>query len=175
MPRRCETIAMDNRSDCKKRSDIQNLEKAWSKIRNAVDLICPECGTTFTRRPSEIKRSKSPCCSWECRCKHFRGDLGPNAGGGEHMRGAANPNWKGGGATERARLHKRDPLVANWRRRVYARDKYTCRKCGFQPKEKRQLNAHHIKPWADYPEFRFEVSNGVTLCVACHRNAHRKN
>jgi len=166
---------MDNRSDCKKRSDLRNLERAWKSLRNAINLECPVCGTTFTRRPSEIKRSRRPCCSRDCRYKYFRGELGPNAGGGSYMRGKANINWKGGHATERAKQYKRDPKVANWRRRVYARDQCTCQKCGLQPNKPRQLNAHHIKPWADYPELRFEVSNGVTLCVACHRDAHRRN
>ena len=166
---------MDNRSDCKKRSDLLNLEKARAARPKKISVECPECGAIFARSPSELARSKSPCCSWECRCKHFRGDAGPNAGGGQHMRGEKNPNWKGGIATERAKQYKRDPLVANWRRRVYARDKYTCQECGLQPDKKGQLNAHHIKRWADYPEFRFEVSNGITLCVACHRNAHRRN
>ncbi|MFA8336337.1 HNH endonuclease [Burkholderia cenocepacia] len=34
------------------------------------------------------------------------------------------------------------------------------------------LEAHHRKEWAEYPELRFDVSNGITLCRACHWLAH---
>ena len=60
---------------------------------------------------------------------------------------------------------------ADWRKSVYERDKYTCQHCGQVGGE---LNAHHIKPFAQYKELRFELSNGLTLCVECHREVHRK-
>lgn len=53
-----------------------------------------------------------------------------------------------------------------WRKAVYARDKRHCMMCG---KKTHRLNAHHIKRWADYPELRFEVSNGISLCIQHHR------
>ena len=37
-----------------------------------------------------------------------------------------------------------------------------------------KLNAHHLKSWALFPELRFEISNGITLCVICHRKEHKK-
>ena len=32
-----------------------------------------------------------------------------------------------------------------------------------------EVNADHIKQFAYYPELRFEVSNGQTLCEYCHK------
>lgn len=54
-----------------------------------------------------------------------------------------------------------------WRKAVIERDK-CCVKCG----SKEKLVAHHIKPFAQYPELRLDVDNGVTLCELCHRRLH---
>lgn len=59
-----------------------------------------------------------------------------------------------------------------WRAAVYRRDNYTCQRCGVRSSRKNRLHAHHIKYWADYPELRFEVSNGLLLCGSCHAREH---
>lgn len=59
-----------------------------------------------------------------------------------------------------------------WRTAVFERDKYRCIWCGIKSKKgtkKVVLNADHIKPFAAYPELRFAIDNGRTLCVHCHR------
>lgn len=57
-----------------------------------------------------------------------------------------------------------------WRNKVLIRDGYRCQKCGARNVS---MHAHHIKPYADYPELRLDVDNGITLCADCHRDAHR--
>jgi hypothetical protein len=77
------------------------------------------------------------------------------------MFGKHSYNYKGGYKRDRDTIEYQD-----WRLSVYKKDGYTCQLC-------RQLggrlNAHHIKSWKDFPDFRFTVSNGLTLCSSCHR------
>lgn len=58
-----------------------------------------------------------------------------------------------------------------WRISVFSRDEYTCQECN---QIGGSLEAHHIKPFAKYEELRFELSNGLTLCVTCHKELHQR-
>jgi 5-methylcytosine-specific restriction endonuclease McrA len=84
-------------------------------------------------------------------------------------RGSKNPNWKGG-ITERNKALRADWRYFEWRKAVFERDGHTCRDCGDA--RGGNLNAHHIKAFAFYPELRFEVANGITLREPCHRKRH---
>ena len=56
-------------------------------------------------------------------------------------------------------------MATDWRKAVYERDDYTCQWCGVRGG---RMAADHILPWALFPEKRFDVSNGRTLCQPCH-------
>jgi len=80
-------------------------------------------------------------------------------------RGEKHKWYKGG----KSKHHKEKYYTAEykqWRLKVFYRDNFTCQGCnnvgGY-------LTAHHIKSWAKYPELRFEVNNGITLCDNCHK------
>jgi hypothetical protein len=57
-----------------------------------------------------------------------------------------------------------------WREDVFERDNYTCQKCNNYGVE---LNSHHIKSWINYPELRYDINNGETLCIKCHHSTHK--
>lgn len=83
-------------------------------------------------------------------------------------RGVDHPNYKGNRKAQEGRDRTE---YQNWRKQVYIRDDYTCQTCGERG---RILNAHHIKPWAKFPDLRYDVSNGITLCEKCHDLAHNR-
>ncbi len=58
-----------------------------------------------------------------------------------------------------------------WRKAVYERDGYTCQLCGSRGVK---LNAHHKMQYAHFPELRYAIDNGITLCVPCHKAIHRR-
>ena len=53
-----------------------------------------------------------------------------------------------------------------WQKSVFTRDHWTCIFCG---KKGGEIHADHIKPFCDYPELRFAIDNGRTLCKECHQ------
>lgn len=68
-------------------------------------------------------------------------------------------------------LNGRGDNATIWARAVKDRDSYQCQnptcisRAGI-------MHAHHIHNYADYPELREELSNGITLCEPCHYKFH---
>ena len=53
-----------------------------------------------------------------------------------------------------------------WKKEIKKRDGY---KCKMNNKEcKGVLEAHHILAWRDYPDLRYDINNGITLCKFHH-------
>lgn len=81
-------------------------------------------------------------------------------------RGEKHHNWKGGITKEHNKLRGSLEYIL-WRNEVYKRDCWTCKICKIKC-EKGNIVAHHLKKFSDYPELRFILENGMTLCRKCH-------
>jgi hypothetical protein len=68
---------------------------------------------------------------------------------------------------------RRSEEYEKWRVSVYERDSYSCVLCH---KIGGYLEAHHIKSFAKFPEVRFDINNGITVCKYCHSkiDKHRR-
>ena len=84
--------------------------------------------------------------------------------------GKNNPNWKGGISSEN-HLIRAGIEFKLWHEAVFARDNWTCQKCGLKGE---RLCAHHINSFADCVELRTSIENGITVCKDCHQKFHRK-
>lgn len=79
--------------------------------------------------------------------------------------------WKGG-VSKTNDIIRQSVEYKLWREAVFARDDYTCIWCGIRSKKgtgRIYIEADHIKSFARFPELRFAIDNGRTLCAPCHR------
>lgn len=79
------------------------------------------------------------------------------------FKGANNYSWRGGITPINQKI-RGSAEYKLWRSAVIERDKFTCIWCGG----KERLQADHIKPFSLFPELRFAIDNGRTLCFSCH-------
>jgi len=81
------------------------------------------------------------------------------------VKGKNHPCWKGGISKIDKRMH-----IPEWkeiRKKVYARDNWTCQICGKKCNEyKGQIQCHHIVPYRITQDN--SIGNLITLCRSCH-------
>lgn len=147
-----------------------------SASRKYVLTICATCGTEQKRRGDMLKNWGGDCrrCSTkkvaarpemkEIQRENGRRTPPPRENVVNYRRGSDNNLWRGGITPENNRV-RHSIEMKEWRKAVFARDRYTCRCCG---QVSGSIQADHIAPFALHPELRFEVSNGRTLCKSCH-------
>src|SRR3990167_2266206 len=80
-------------------------------------------------------------------------------------RGERHRWWKGG-ITPINEAIRKSLEYKLWRKAVFERDNFTCIWCG---KKDKTIQADHIKPFSLFPELRFAIDNGRTLCHDCHK------
>lgn len=116
----------------------------------------PRKGKKSTK-PSHWKGKKLPYQVWN------KGLVGYKAGDKHY-------NW----IPDRTRLQKfgddnldrGSSMHRDWSRRVKIRDGWKCRISNKDCLGK--LEAHHILGWKEYPELRYDINNGITLCHFHH-------
>ncbi len=125
-------------------------KECWG--RRAAQHTCLCCGKAFDWKTS----TGIDYCSRECAFKHKVGELASA--------------WKDGKSLKRLRGSVSRKLTV-WRKAINERDNYTCQRCGATG----ITHAHHLKSFSEFPELRFDISNGTTLCVNCHSLEHGRD
>lgn len=127
--------------------------------------VYKECESIFQTYP--YLKDRARFCSKDCRIAGSCGAIPWNKGKkGVMPKGEDHHAWKGGVS--------RDKHVGqeykDWRAAVFTRDDWTCQTCHARSGAGQTvyLEAHHIKSWSQFPELRYEIENGMTLCRECH-------
>lgn len=151
---------------------ITVIERAGSDRSGARWKYLCDCGNTSEANGNDIRNGGVRSCG--CIRKDFKGPSPETAKKiSEHHRGRVL-------LSRRKSKNPWSAIYRDWNVACLARDNDTCQHCLVTKGElekknkKRGLHVHHIKPWEDYPQLRFEVSNGITLCWICHRKAEEK-
>lgn len=179
-------------------SYVENLVRSDRKRGTKVATSCTECGKDIVAYASQSPRKY---CSRQCRFKAMRievlvpcsfcakpVEIAPHRlkwsterGRGKIFcnkecqrkgnSGSGSPLWISDRSTlvDAEHSERNTVRLSEWRKAVLDRDGHACCRCG---QREGRLQTHHIKEWAYYHEFRYEVGNGETLCKPCHKSDH---
>jgi hypothetical protein len=136
------------------RNNLQTFKKGHKTWNKGKTGIHSSPSTEFKKgiSASPATQFRKGAVPWNKGLKGYR--AGPN-----------NNLWKGG-VTPVNQVIRTSVEYKKWRKCVFDRDDYTCQACGERGGK---LQADHELPFALYPDLRFEVLNGRTLCVPCHK------
>ena len=131
-----------------------------------IKKICNICGILYIVKISDHIRNKAQTCSNECKGKNKTiksGILNKIKLG--IAKGERHWNWRGGVTAESEKI-RRSKKYYNFRKQIFERDNYVCRKC---KKRGGKLQVEHIKPFSLFPELIYDEDNCITLCLECHK------
>jgi len=155
------------------------------QVRVKVD--CSLCKKSFTKTPTRVSYSKNHFCSKLCQNKFLVGKPSPKntqievrcleckkdftiqkyrQDEAKFCSRKCGYSFRDMGLSTENDKIRHSVAYKIWRTAVFERDDYTCQNCN---EKGGYLNADHIKPFSLYPDLRFELNNGRTLCVPCHK------
>ena len=153
---------------CDKSVVVDWLNRFGAKMRTTAE-------TQIGKAPGNAgkgKRNSSELVPCGCGCGALIKRFNPGSNEvrfarGHRIKGASHPLYKPHSQRNEKRMGSD---YREWRKAVLVRADYTCRCCGARGGT---LQAHHLDNYADHPDRRFDVENGVALCPPCHRSFHR--
>lgn len=134
---------------------IEMKEKRLNKIRGSK------------RTPEQIENIRKSCLGRPTWNKGIKGKDSHSFGKHSNL----GKNWYWFNREDRSKLRtdedkSYDTKYKYWMFSIKKRDNF---KCKINNKDcKGRLEAHHILGWKSYPELRYEINNGITLCLAHH-------
>lgn len=143
------------------------MKKLWQNPEYRSRMSAAHKGKKWTEKQRKSIVNSLPKGENHWAYKKFKGISAPS-----HLINAKPPKgenhyrW----IKDRSKLKKsdrrNDSLYREWRANVWKRDAFKC-KLANQDCQGR-IEAHHILNWQNFPEFRYQLNNGITVCHAHH-------
>lgn len=135
----------------------------YRKNKRTYWLCKCDCGVEKILWADGVKRGRTMSCGcYNQKCRLSR-------------KGKKSPAYRHDLTPEERKERDNDRRVCPknwaWRKKVYKRDNYTCQCCG---QHSGNLAAHHIYNFSAHKKLRYVTSNGITLCVNCHKEFHHQ-
>jgi len=155
---------------CLERYGVDNPSKSEVVKERIVKSNLERYGVEYSQQSPEVRAKTNETCLERYGVSNY-----VELFAGKFI-GEKSPTWKGGVAYSRVERASHEYIT--WRKEVYSRDQYRCKKCGAKNErgygKSVSLHAHHINNWADNPDKRYDVNNGITLCGGYHMAFHSK-
>lgn len=151
------------------REQYLNLKKTTTCIAREVGCVSSTVYFSLIRFDIPRRSCKEARMGIKFSESHKKNIIEANRRLGKLHSGSSHWNWQGGKSTSYDRKTaeiKRHPMYRAWRRAVIVIG--YCKVCGI----KNNLEAHHILPKGEYPQFIHDVANGMCLCYDCHTDLH---
>lgn len=147
--------------------------------KKIVKVNCLICKKEFFSKESRFKIGRGKFCSRECSSGGSIGRPAWNKGisgyhihseewkrkKSESMSGSNHWAWRVDRSLVKRKDERADAPYHCWMRDCRKRDMG----CRINNQDcKGRLEVHHILSWKDYPEFRYDINNGITLCHFHH-------
>lgn len=137
-------------------------KKPWNWNGGPIKKHCIICGKDIFAKRCQIKRKRF--CSRACVNKYlFR------------------KNDKKNNGKAIAKRFKESEEYKKWRLKIFQRDRFACKWCGYRSKKSKahgdkesDIHAHHIETIKDNPKLCLKEGNGITLCIKHHRQTYGK-
>lgn len=146
------SLAENNYCDSKCYGIILAKRMTGERVKR-IKFLCEYCGKDVLKTESRSRGVSLHFCDKEC----FSLGIG---------KFRKDPNL----SDEVRSLNRNYPEYSLWRLSVFKRDNYKCQACFT---DSVTLHAHHIYNYSSHEKLRTEVTNGITLCQACHLEFHR--
>lgn len=122
-----------------------------------------DCGTEREVYSTDLRAGSSTSCG----C--FRISIANKRKINETRRRIKSEDWSGFAFETNPAYLRRSLIYKQWRDSVLDRDCWSCQKCKEQATHPK---VHHINSFADFPDQRLDINNGITLCTKCHIEFH---
>ena len=156
---------------CKRCGVVKDAKKFHSDKRrpDGRSIACREC---YAHNKLEIKRTPEQIESQRQKILGRKYSLEHRAAisrGLNKFSKEKGHHWSAGKEEHRERSKSRFEYKV-WKEKLLERSRGKCEDCGSE----KNLECHHVQCYYEYPDLRFDVSNGKVLCCSCHRKLHAR-